>query len=330
MLCQRGELKVKNAIVLWLIIAAVLVITGAVMFIGVMMTLNWDFSKLSTVKYETNSYFINDGFKNISINTNTADVVFLPSDDGACRIVCDEEKKLKHTVSVSDGVLTVSVTDTRKWYEYIGISWGTPKITVYLPDMQYGTLVIKDSTGDVEIPGVFGFDSIDVVSSTGDVSCGASVLQSIGIKLSTGDICIENLSAGALALDVSTGNVAVSSVRCEGDINVGVSTGKAELTDVRCKRVISDGSTGDISLKNTVADDSISIRRSTGDVYFENSDAAEIFVNTSTGNVNGSLLSDKVFITETDTGRIKVPKTITGGRCEVVTDTGNIILSVNE
>ena len=49
---------------------------------------------------------------------------------------------------------------------------------------------------------------------------------------------------------------------------------------------------------------------------------------THTGDVSGNLLSDKVFITETDTGRIDVPKTTTGGKCEIKTDTGDIRISI--
>jgi DUF4097 and DUF4098 domain-containing protein YvlB len=59
-------------------------------------------------------------------------------------------------------------------------------------------------------------------------------------------------------------------------------------------------------------------------VNFNACDATEIFVKTSTGNVAGSLLSSKVFIANTSTGSIDVPKTTSGGRCEIITSTGNI------
>ena len=58
----------------------------------------------------------------------------------------------------------------------------------------------------------------------------------------------------------------------------------------------------------------------TGDVKFDACDASEISVKTDTGDVTGSLLTDKVFITNTDTGRVNVPQTATGGRCEIITD----------
>ena len=64
----------KRATVIWLITASALVLIGCVIFGGVMSLLKWDFTKLSTTKYESNRYEINDVYQNISIVTDTADV----------------------------------------------------------------------------------------------------------------------------------------------------------------------------------------------------------------------------------------------------------------
>ena len=56
----------------------------------------------------------------------------------------------------------------------------------------------------------------------------------------------------------------------------------------------------------------------------------ELFVKTDTGDISGSLLSDKIFLTETDTGSIKVPQSVNGGKCELTTDTGDIRITVSE
>ena len=40
-------------------------------------------------------------------------------------------------------------------------------------------------------------------------------------------------------------------------------------------------------------------------------------------------MSDKIFLVSSDTGDIDVPRSVTGGRCEVDTDTGDIRLSVD-
>ncbi len=313
---------------IWLIIAASLVLIGIIVFGGVMAMLKWDFTKLSTNKYETNNYEINENYSNISIVTNTADIVFVATDNSECSVVCYEQKKVNHSVSVKDGTLVIEVVDTRKWYEHIGINFKTPSITVYIPRGEYGALSVNGKTGDVQIAKDFSFASIDIKQSTGDVTSYASASEGIKIKTTTGNICLENLSAGSLDLSVSTGKVAVSGITSSGDVAIGVTTGKAFLTDIKCKSVISNGDTGDISLKNVIASEKFSIERNTGDVNFDRSDATEIFVKTDTGDVEGSLLTDKVFITKTDTGRINVPSSVTGGRCEITTDTGNIKISI--
>ncbi len=278
----------RNSTKIWLIIATSLVALGCIIF-SVAMTKNyWDFTKLSTVKYETNTYQINENFSNISMNTDTADILFIPSDDKMCKVVCYEMSDMKHTTTVQNDTLTINVTDEREWYDHIGITLGSPKITVYLPKTEYDTLVIKEDTGDIEVPEDFKFGSIDIATSTGDIT--------------------------------------VSGVTCEGDLKINVSTGKVNLTDIKCKSLISDGSTGDFSLKNVIATEKFSIERSTGDVKFDDCDATEIWVETDTGDVTGKLLSEKIFITQTSTGDVLVPKSTNGGKCEITTSTGDIYI----
>ena len=313
-----------------LAIAACLGVLGMIIFAAAMSAYDWDFTKLSTVKYETNSYALSEAFCDISINTDTADIVFAPSDTDKCKVVCYEPENAKHTVGVREGSLTINIADERKWYEYIGITMGTPKVTVYLPAGEYASLLIKESTGDVEIPNDFQFKSVDVLTSTGDVKNYASASEIIKIKTSTGDIYVENISAGGMDLSVSTGKVTASNVVCGGDVKISVNTGKTSLTDVACKAVISSGDTGAITLKNVVAEESLVIDRDTGDVKFEDCDGAEIYVETDTGDVTGSFLSDKVFIAESDTGRVDVPRTTYGGKCEISTDTGDIKIKISQ
>ncbi len=97
------------------------------------------------------------------------------------------------------------------------------------------------------------------------------------IKTSTGKICVENTSAGELVLVTSTGRITISNVNCTGDIDTTVSTGKIKLSNIMCKNFLSSGSTGDVT---------------------------------------GTILSEKIVIVETDTGSVDVPKSIVGGRCE--------------
>ncbi len=319
----------KTRTKVWLIIAASLVLTGCILFAGVMTALKWNFMELATVKYETNIYEISEAFDGISMNTDTADIIFALSDDGKCKVECREEENAKHSVAVKDGTLVVELIDDRSVYDYIGLNFGSPKITIYLPRAEYTSLLIQDDVGDIEIPKEFTFKHVDISLSTGDVDFYASASEMIKIKTGTGDICVENISAGSLELSAGTGEVTALGVSCAGDVTVSVSIGKACLTDIACKSVISSGNTGDISLDNVIAAEKLSIERSTGDVKFKGSDAAELFVKTDTGDVTGSLLTDKIFITQTNTGDVDVPDTAAGGRCEIRTNTGDIEIKIN-
>ena len=312
---------------IWLIIASSLVLIGCIIFGSALSMAKFDFKKLQTTEFETNTHEITEKFNGISINTDTADITFLLSDSKNCKIECFEETKEKHLVSIKDDTLFIELESQKLWYEYIGINFSTPKITIYLPQKEYGKMEVKSSTGDIKIPKDFGFKDIDISLSTGDVNLFSSASNLIKIKTSTGDINIKNISAGSLDLSVSTGKISVSNVICKGNAKFETSTGKTELNDIKCKNLTSSGSTGNLLLNNVIAEGKLSIERDTGNVKFEACDAAEIFIQTDTGYVSGTLLSEKVFITETDTGLVSVPKTINGGKCEITTDTGNIRVS---
>ncbi|MBR6513524.1 MAG: DUF4097 family beta strand repeat protein [Clostridia bacterium] len=315
---------------IWLITAFCLILAGSITFAGVMTVLEWDFSKLSTVKYETKTYEISDSFGDISILTDTADIDLVPSEDGACRVVCHEDIKAPHLVEVADSGLEIKLKNNKKWYEHIGINIGTPRITVYLPEGEYGALTVKESTGDIQISDKFSFASIDIKVRTGSVRSYASAQGDIKIKTTTGGINIENISASALELRTTTGRINAHGVSCDGDIYIGVTTGRAALTDITCNNLKSQGDTGGITMKDLVAAGKLIIERDTGSVCFEDCDAAELDIKTVTGSVKGSLLTEKVFIAKSDTGRIRVPESITGGKCKIETDTGNIKITLSE
>ena len=241
----------RKSVKVWLIVATLLVFLGALLFAGMLFSAGWDFSKLATTEYATMSYEIDEEFSNISINTDTADVHFELSQDGNCKVVCFEDVKESFEVKVEENTLVIKKNTNKAWYDYIGINFSSPKITVYLP---------------------------------------VAELNSMDINLSTGDLFI---------------------------------------SDITCDTLVSRGSTGEVKLKNTVANNKIDIKRSTGDIEFSGCDSAEIYISTATGDVEGTLLSPKVFITKTSTGKILVPETNAGGRCEITTSTGDIEIEVN-
>lgn len=228
----------KKTTIVWLVIVASLLFVGCILV------------KLSTVKYETNTYEVGNAFSDISMPTDTADILFALSDDGKCKVECYEKENAKHSVTVENDVLVVR--SNKSWYDYIGFTFSSPKITVYLPKAEYNALFINEITGNVEIPKDYLFENVDISLTTGDVNFCASVSKSVKIETTTGNIRVENISAGALDLSVITGEVTVSGVTCRDDITVDAVTGNAYLTDSSCRSVISSVITGNISLDNVI------------------------------------------------------------------------------
>ena len=302
----------SNVTKILIIVAAVLVAGGVIGFLCVMGSVGWDIIKLDTVKLTTETFEISEKFNDISVDYDTDDIVFEPTDDANCKVVCTYNKKVPHTAAVEDGKLKISLVDTRKWYQRINFfSFSSEKTTVYLPKAQYSALTIKTQTGDVTVQKDLSFQDISITASTADVTFSADVSGMLEMKLSTGDIEIKG-------------------VECEGDVNIGVSTGDVFITDMNCKSLTSNGSTGDMVLKNVVSATDFLLQRSTGDIIFTDCDADNITVKTNTGDVTGTFLTDKVFLTETSTGSVKVPKSISGGKCDVTTSTGDINLDIKQ
>lgn len=313
----------------WFIAAAILIFSGLILFSAVMSVYGWDFSRLGSENYETNTKIIAEDFKDISINTETSDIAFLPSADGECRVVCYEEKKAAHEIYVEDGILKIQFKDERSWYDHVSFGFQSPKVTVYLPKAEYGALKLNATTGDIDLPKDFSFKAMDLALTTGDVKSAALVEEKAKINLSTGDVRIENTNLGSLEVSMTTGRIRLCGLVCLGDINVTHTTGDARLSGVTCRSLIMDGSTGDIDMTSVIAENEFKITRSSGDVEFSDCDAAEIFIKTRTGDVEGSLLSEKVFIPSTTTGDIEVPRTDKGGRCEIITTTGDIEIELS-
>lgn len=318
----------KNKSMTWIIVIFVILL-GLIIFGIVMEKLNWNFTKLSIVRYETNSYKIIDNFIDIEIVSDTSDIEFVPSDNSNSLVVSYEDENMNHSVKVINNKLLIDVVNTKKWYEYIGLNFDSPKITVYMPKGEYGNLLINSSTSDVSIPRDFIFKSIDVSLSTGDVTNYASVFDSVKIKTSTGDMNIENIAANMLDFSTSTGRIDIINVNIFSDIKVDVSTGKTNIVDTNCKNIISSGDTGDMFMTNVIATEKFFIKRDTGDIRFKACDARDIFVKTDTGDVTGNFLTDKVIFAQSNTGNIDVPKLLADEKCEIITDTGDIKLTID-
>ena len=319
----------RTAMKVWLIIAAVLFGIGVILMAGALLSYSINPVSFKTADYETTTFdFQEDAIRNISIDTKTADLYIVPSEDDLCHVVAFDRTNMKYSAWVEGDTLHILGEMGQNWKDFLPFNFESSRVTISLPKSEYKKLTITETTGAIQLSESFTFETVDVSFTTGEVMLLANTTDFASIRATTGSVHVQDVSVGNLEVSVRTGKVLVSNVTCSGKIGIKVSTGDAQIHDTTCRSLLSDGSTGDISLANVLIQDELTLTRSTGDIRLKDSDAATISIETSTGDVIGSLLSGKSFLANTDTGSVRVPASTSGGSCEISTNTGDIDITV--
>ena len=332
--------KVKLII---LIVAVGLVVVGGAIF-GIIVAKN-GFSNANGKMEEVN-HPLTEEFNKINIDVNLSNVELVVSEDA--KVVCKEIEELKHIVEVKEGTLFIKQENNLKWYARIGWFGSTKtSVTIYLPAKTYESIQVDASTGDFKASGALSFNNAYIKLSTGDVNIRTNMVEAaitvstgkvnindcnankLGISTSTGDVYLKNVVVNdTLVINTDTGDQTLENVSATNEIIEIADTGKFRLTNVTTKDVHLETTTGKKILTGVVVSGKMVVKSSTGDVKFDKCDAAEIKIDSSTGDVTGSFLTDKIFYVHTSTGKTDVPKSTNGGLCEVTTSTGDIKLSI--
>ena len=311
-----------------LIIAVSLIIVGITVFTTAMFTLDFDFSKLNTTEYTTNTYEYTDLVKNIEVDLETTDITILPASDDEIKVVCFEDEESTHNVFVENNILKIDSPD-KKWFEYISIgSFEHAKISLYIPDGNYSTLTVENSTGDITISDLAFSDKISADCDTGDIYISNVMTDLLDADTTTGHLTIENI-APTVNTETTTSNSVIVAIN-PMDIEANATTGSITFQNVTVGgNITAKASTGDVKFENTKAKD-LNVKTSTGDITFNKSDAKNIYAKASTGDVTGTILTAKTFNADSSTGKITVPATTGDGVFEVKTSTGEINISCSD
>ena len=316
----------KKVILIPIIVGAALVVTGGVLLgVGIANSVT---NSASNQREE----ILTEDFTNFDFNLDVSDLTFVKTNDGTKKLVFQEQSKRTHEYTVQDGTLKVTYKDTRTWAEKM-FSFGKISVTVYLPETTYGNLKIDNDTGDANIPSDFTFDSFHLEGHTGELVMSANVTNSYYAKLTTGDMRLSSINTKEMELKDDTGKMTLTDVEIQEDLTMNISTGDITLTNVHAKNIYKNkdgkGSTGKVKLINTVASEKIIVKNGTGDIVLTDSDAHDLNLECSTGDIKGTLLTSKIFSASTHTGKIDVPSNdLSGGECIAKTSTGDIILKI--
>lgn len=262
---------------------------------------------LRSTKVKEN-YHINDSFDNIEIIGSDFDIKIYPkiTEDTGTNIKCIENNKMKFDINVMDKKLIIKQHDKRNFLERF-FDFYDLEIELYLEYEVYNSLIINNDTGDIFISEHLSFNDITIISSTGDLKLKANEINNLDIKSSTGDIEINDT--------IIKNNVSIES-----------STGEIVLKNVNCDKLDIKTSTGYTKLINVLVSKDFTMIGSTSDLYLYRFDANNIYITLSTGDINGIILTNKIFMVTSSTGEILVPDTTTGGICKIKTSTGDVTI----
>lgn len=292
-----------------IIIAILLVVIGATISAFALRSIDWsDNNAFDLAAPDTVTHTVEGDFDNISINDISGNINIIVSDDGKCKVVCDETKKITYSVEVKDNTLSVSAVETGEWYPLISFGWYDTDVKVYLPEKSYGRLIARNTSGDIKVSKDFEFTDVELKSTSGDICFLGEVQDELILKSTSGSVRAEDLTAKYVEAVSTSGEVTVS--------------------DVTCFELKAESTSGDIELARVAAEKHISAECVSGDIELLDSDAQTLYLKTTSGDIEGSILSEKTFITDTSSGDVRVPSTTSGGKCEIRTTSGDIEISV--
>ena len=156
--------------------------------------------------------------------------------------------------------------------------------------------------------------------------------EDIGINLRAPKITVYlgKSEYGNISLETDTGNILLDNIIATGKLATETETGNVNFEACDASEVFIKTDTGNVLLDDVITTGKLAIETDTGNVKFEECDASEVFIETDTGNVMGSFLTDKVVFAESDTGKIDIPKVIADEKCEIITETGNIKITIDK
>ena len=284
---------------------------------------------LITVEYETSHYESSDTFERIYLVADEVDVSFTVSPDGICRVECYEPAKDTHKVTMKGGTLLLQKESKKAWYEYFGVRLETPKITVSLPSAVCNTFFVEKNGGKLTVQKGLSFKTVEIVQPAGDISFSGTAEYKVKITSADGNISLQDVTVDYLDLHAGTGRLSVDGLSCK-NVSARTPTGGADFSNVSCGYFMENGTAGDLSLKQVTVEQTLSAKKTTGNVQLDAVDARSYIIETDSGDVTGSLRSGKWFHIKTATGYVDVPKNTSGGNCSVTTNTGDVILTVEE
>ncbi len=317
----------KKGIVIALAVAGAMMVGGVAIGTVAACTTHFDMKDMweakADMKYIEKTYDITESFNDIRVEK--AQIKFLPSTDGKTTVDVKENEKYYFDVNVSGDTLCIKSIDERTWMDNVGILNTWPYVTVYLPEEKYGKLNIANESDGVVVEGKYGFESVDINTSSGSIvftsdvdgnlvllshsgAVRATEVSSSGtrIEATSGSVKVNNIKTGDLSITSTSGYVSLEDAEA-GDIKISTSSGSTTVERINAKSISAEGDSGSFKLKTADVSGDINVARSSGSTGFEKVNAKNIYAKGTSGYVSfEDTVAENVFNAETTSGSIKL------------------------
>ena len=301
-----------------------------------------------------------DGLK--STNTTDAQKGYISVIGGKYDITCGNDGiQAESALSISDGEINIVSGGGSETVEHLpeqqgGFGRGQrgDQFTDGSEPFDFSNMTNSDGSSADSMKGIKSNGTITVSGGIINANCADDAVHSDGnvtisggkLNLSTGD---DGIHAGSV-LTINNGEInitesyegleapgieiiggTISLMASDDGINAGSSTAETGFTPyitISGGSITAKATAGKITLRDVIAEETLSAQNISGGVALEGCDGGTIRISCTSGSVKGALLSDKIFLTDSGSGSIRVPRSTEGGTCEITTTSGSIRIDI--
>lgn len=197
-----------------------------------------------------------------------------------------------------------------------------------------GHLDMRSTSGDLYAMGFL--NTVTARSTSGKITLGGKTdygdctAATADLETTSGEIRVKTATLERLSAQTGSGGIRMESVTVTGDTSAETTSGGISLLYATCGSLTAETGSGGIDLTDTTVTGHIQAETTSGSIRFTRADAATLHLKTTSGSVTGSLLTPKIFYTDTTSGSVDVPKSTEGGHCEIETTSGSIRITIED
>ena len=288
--------KVKTT----LIVALALFSAGVMIFLCVLMSVNFDYSKLSTsFRFGTNSEVrvkaehiekdIEAKGQNIKLQLSSATVTVTQSTDDMIHVSYDNNENSYFELKDSASQLTLTQKENAGFFFGFYYQQDTRcEVTLSIPAEHDGTLTINGASGSISISDVKIMGDFKIYSVSGEITIGNCKAKTLEAGNVSGNIKLTSVETDSIRANTVSGNLNVLEISKSIPVELASTSGEVYAENVNTSTLGVETVSGDITLKNVVGQKA-SFSATSGEVELVSADFLEIFFSSTSGGISGTV-----------------------------------------